>query len=49
MKKTINTLKWQSITISITGSLDGNPNEMPNFSISNSFTGDYSFNFQQTD
>ena len=39
----------ESGNISITGSLDGNPNEMPNFPISNSFTGDYSFNFQQTD
>jgi len=35
--------------ISITGSLDGNANQMPNVFISNSFLGDYSFIFQQTE
>ncbi len=35
--------------ITITGSLDGNPNQMPNLAISNSFTGDYSFIFKQTE
>lgn len=35
--------------ISITGSLDGNANEMPSLAIGNTFTGDYSFIFQQTE
>ena len=35
--------------ISITGSLGGNANQMPNVFISNSFLGDYSFIFQQTE
>lgn len=34
--------------ISITGSLDGQ-NSMPNFAVGNSFLGDYSFVFQQTE
>jgi len=35
--------------IQITGSLYGDNNSMPNFSNSNSFVGDYSFIFQQTE
>ena len=45
----LQTYPVESGNVSITGSFDGNPNQMPSFSISNSFTGDYSFKFQQID
>ncbi|WP_298393522.1 DUF4082 domain-containing protein [Flavobacterium sp.] len=39
----------ESGNIAITGSLDGNANQLPNLAISNSFTGDYSFIFKQSE